>query len=157
MIDFFQEGSNIGFSINGIDGVVLLIYLIIELSFFFITKTFLIHKLFLGLRVHYQVRKMIPKYWYIEKISYLSINKNRIQNKIHDDYGRYEVYIEVRSKINLFNHNDSKCFTNDWIKVNWLGKIKKQDLISNIELEDGRYKADIKQWSRNKILEDIGI
>lgn len=48
-------------------------------------------------------------------------------------------------------------YTNDWIKVNWLGKIKKEDLLSNIEFEDSIHQKEIKQWSRNNILEEIGI
>ena len=151
MIDFYQSGSEIGFTINGIYGAFLLVYVIIEISFYLITKTLLIHKLFLGLRVRYQIKNILPKWWYINKISYLSINKNSIQNRLHDYYGKYEVYIEVRSKANDLS------FTNDWIKVNWLGKIVKEDLLSNIELEDNRYKNEIKQWSRNNALEEIGI
>lgn len=154
MIDFFHEGSNIGFSINGINGVVLLIYLIIEISFFALTKTFLIHKLFLGLRVRNQVKKTLPKWWSIQKISYLTINRNKIQNQIHDDYGRYEVYVELKSKLST---DDNIIQTNDYIKVNWLGKIFREDLISNVELYDNRYKKEIKQWLRNKTLEEIGI
>lgn len=157
MFSFYHEGSQLGLSINGWSGALLLIYVMIEFAFFILTKTLLIHKFFLGLRVRYQVRKMMSNHWYIHRISYLSINKNRIENRIHDDYGRYEVYVEVRSKIPLFNYNDTTCFTNDWIKVNWLGKIIKQNLISNIEFEDIKYKSDIKQWSRNKVLEEIGI
>jgi len=154
MINFFHEGSNIGFSINGWSGALLLIYVMIEFAFFIITKTLLIHKLFLGLRVRYQVRKVLPKWWYIKKISYLTINRNRIENRIHDDYGRYEVYVELKSKLST---DDNIVQTNDWIKVNWLGEIFREDLISNIEFYDNRYQKEIKQWSRNKSLEEIGI
>ena len=154
MIDFFQHGSNIGFSINGWSGALLLIYIMIEFAFFIITKTLLIHKIFLGLRVRYQVRKVIPNHWYIKRISYLTINKNRIKNQIHDDYGRYEVYIELKSKISTDNNSID---TNDWIKVNWLGQIFREELMSNIEFYDNRYQKEIKQWSRDKALEEIGI
>lgn len=154
MINFFHEGSNIGFSINGWSGALLLIYVMVEFVFFIITKTLLIHKLFLGLRVRYQVRKVLPKWWYIKKISYLTINRNKIQNQIHDDYGRYEVYIEVKSKISTDNNNIQ---TNDWLKVNWLGEIFREDLLSNINSYDSRYQKEIKQWSRDKALEEIGI
>jgi len=47
MIDFFHEGSQVGFSINSVGGLILFFYIIIELGFFIVTKTFLIHKFFL--------------------------------------------------------------------------------------------------------------
>ena len=155
MIDFFHHGSNIGFSINGWSGALLLIYIMIEFAFLITTRTFLIHKLFLGLRVRYQVRKMIPKHWYIHKISYLTINRNKTQNKIHDDYGRYGVYIKVKSKLSIdYNNID----TNAWLKVNWLGEIMVENsLFYNIDLYDNKYQKEIKQWSRDKALEEIGI
>jgi hypothetical protein len=154
MIDFFHEGSNVGFSINGVSGFLFLIYIIIEIVFYLITKTFLVHKLFIGLRVRYQVIKVLPKWWCIKKISYLTINRNKIQNRIHDDYGRYEVYIELKSKLST---DDNTIQTNDCLKVNWLGEIFREDLTSNIEFYDNRYQKEIKQWLRNNALEEIGI
>ena len=151
MIDFFHEGSNIGLSLSGVSGFLLLIYILIEFSFFIITKTFLIHKFIIGLIVRNQIKKMLPDWWYIEKISYLTINKRQ---------GEYEVYIRVRSKIStdiyhIYRFNT--CTTNDWVKVNWLGKIKRQSLMASIFVEDNTHQSEIKQWSREKSLEKIGI
>ena len=84
----------------------------------------------------------------------MTINRNKIQNQIHDDYGRYEVYVELKSKLST---DDNIIQTNDWIKVNWLGEIFREDLISNIDLYDSKYQKEIKQWSRDKALEEIGI
>ena len=58
MIDFFQEGSNIGFSLSGVSGFILLFYVLIEICFFIVTKTFLIHKMIMGLRVRSQIKKL---------------------------------------------------------------------------------------------------
>ena len=163
MINFFHEGSNIGFSINGWSGALLLIYVMIEFAFFILTKTLLIHKFFLGLRVRYQVKKMIPKWWYIQEISYFTINKvnkNKICNELNINVSIYEVYIKVRSKVPTGGrqiYGDNTCYANDWIKVDWLGRIRKEDLISWIESEDDKHQKEIKQWSRNKALEEIGI
>ena len=151
MIDFFHEGNNIGFSLSGVFGFILLAYILIEFSFFIITKTFLIHKFFIGLRVRSQIKKMLPDWWYIEKISYLTINKRQ---------GEYQVYVKVRGKIPTGGHHiygDNTCTTNDWVKVNWLGKIKRQSLMDSIFVEDNTHQSEIKQWSREKALEKIGI
>jgi hypothetical protein len=151
MIDFFHEGSNIGFSLSGVSGFLLLFYILIEFSFIIVTKTFLIHKLFLGLKVRYQIKKMLPDWWYIEKISYLTINKRQ---------GEYQVYVRVRSKIPTGGrhiYGDNTCTTNDWVEVTWLGVIKRQILMASIFSEDINHQSQIKQWSREKTLEKIGI
>jgi hypothetical protein len=151
MIDFFHEGSNIGFSLSGVSGFLLLFYILIEFSFIIVTKTFLIHKLFLGLKVRYQIKKMLPDWWYIEKISYLTINKRQ---------GEYQVYVKVRSKISTGSYHIYRfntCTTNDWVEVTWSGVIKRQSLMASIFSEDINHQSQIKQWSREKTLEKLGI
>lgn len=167
MIDFFQEGSNIGFSLNGWSGALLLIYVIIEICFFIITKTFLIHKMIMGLRVRSQIKKMLPDWWCIEKISYLTINRTTnfsILNPLLDcwsvQYPEYQVFVRVRSKIPTGGHHiydDNTCTTNDWVKVNWLGTIRRQSLMDTIFSEDINHQSEIKQYNRDKALEKIGI
>ena len=155
MIDFFHHGSNIGFSLNGWSGFLLLIYILIEIFFLVITKVSLTHKILLGIRVRNQIKKMLPNWWYIEKISYYTINKMG---------GEYEVFIRVRCKIpngvhQIYEDNKKVLFgtTNDWVKVNWLGTIKKQSLMASIFVEDKLHENEIKQWSREKTLEKLGI
>ena len=151
MFDFFHHGSQVGFSLNGWSGFLLLIYILIEFSFFIITNTFLIHKMIMGLRVRNQIKKMLPDWWYIEKLSFITINKRQ---------GEYEVFVRVRSKIPTGGHHiygDNTCTTNDWIKVNWLGSINRQSLMASIFVEDKLHENEIKQWSREKSLEKIGI
>jgi hypothetical protein len=167
MMDFFHEGSNIGFSLSGVSGFLLLFYLLIEFSFFIVTKTFLIHKFFLGLRVRYQIKKILPDWWYIEKISYLTINRSTKFSIVDPlleswsfQYPEYQVYVKVRGKIPTGGqhiYGDNTCTTNDWVKVNWLGTIKRQSLMANIFSEDINHQSQIKQWSREKTLEKLGI
>lgn len=167
MIDFFNEGSQIGFTINGISGFFLIIYILLELIFIIHTRTLLVHSLFLSIRVRYEVKKIIPKWWYVEKVSYFSI---RMENGISIidpllsswsiKYPEYKVYVKVRSKISTGGrqiYGDNTCYADDLIKLNWLGKIKNENLVSWIESEDDRHQKEIKQWLRNKSLEDIGI
>jgi len=94
---------------------------------------------------------MLPDWWYIQELSYFTINKMR---------GEYEVYVRVRSKIPTGGHHiygDNTCTTNDWVKVNWLGKIKRQSLIASIFVEDKTHESQIKQWSIEKALVQLGI
>ena len=99
----------------------------------------------MGLRVRNQIKKMLPDWWYIEKISYLTINKRQ---------GEYQVYVKVRSMLTNSLYVDT---TNDWVKVNWLGTIKVQSLMASIFSADIDHQSEIKQWSREKSLEKIGI
>jgi hypothetical protein len=94
---------------------------------------------------------MLPDWWYIEKISYYTINK--VQSPFDKRQGEYQIYVKVRSKIPTVDNNTCT----DWIEVNWLGTIKRQSLMANIFSEDINHQSQIKQWSREKTLEKLGI
>jgi hypothetical protein len=147
MIDFFHEGSQVGFAINGVGGLILLFYVIIELSLFFVTGTFLWHKLLISLRVRKQVSNSIPKWWKINKVSILTVAKKK--NNLLD--WNYECYVEVQSK---FSEDQ---WTNDYVKTDRWGKIVKSDLYDNIKSYDIGNEDLIKQYNRDNTLEKLGI
>lgn len=145
MIDFFQEGSNIGFSLNGWSGALLLIYILIEISFLIISKSFLIHKIFLWFVVRNKIRKAIPKWWSIDRISLLTIYKRN---------SNYEVFVKLSYK------PSGDISTNDYVKVNFFGEMVEDaefGLLENIKLRDMCRETQIKQWSRDNTLEQLGI
>lgn len=145
MIDFFQEGSNIGFSLNGWSGALLLIYIMIEISFLIISKSFLIHKIFLWFVVRNKIRKAIPKWWSIDRISLLTIYKRN---------SNYEVFVKLSYK------PSGDISTNDYVKVNFFGEMVEDaefGLLENIKLRDMCRETQIKQWSRDNTLEQLGI
>lgn len=147
MIDFYQNGSQLGIAINGVGGTILLFYVIIELSMFSVTRTFLWHKLLIGLRIRKQVSNSIPKWWKINKISTLTISRKK--NNLLD--WNYECYVEVQSKC------VEGVWTNDYVKIDRWGKIIKCDLYNNIKSYDLRNEDLIKQYNRDSILEELGI
>ena len=145
MIDFFHEGSNIGFSLNGWSGALLLIYIMIEISFLIISKSFLIHKIFLWFVVRNKIRKAIPKWWSIDRISLLTIYKRN---------SNYEVFVKLSYK------PSGDISTNDYVKVNFFGEMVEDaefGLLENIKLRDMCRETQIKQWSRDNTLEQLGI
>ena len=145
MIDFFYEGSNIGFSLHGWTGALLLIYIMIEISFLIISKSFVIHKIFLWFVVRNKIRKAIPKWWSIDRISLLTIYKKN---------SNYEVFVKLSYK------PSEDISTNDYVKVNFFGKIIEDaefNLLENIKLRDMCRETQIKQWSRDNTLEQLGI
>jgi len=147
MIDFFHAGSQVGFSINSVGGLILLFYVIIELGFFSITRTFLLHKLLISLRVWKQVKSTIPKWWKINKISILTVTKKK--NNLLS--WNYECYVEVQSKYS------EGTWTNDYVKTDKWGKIVKCDIFDNIIIIDSRHSDKVKQYNRDNTLEKLGI
>lgn len=147
MIDFFHSGSQVGFSINGVGGLILLFYVIIELSLFFVTRTFLLHKLLISLRVWKQVKSTIPKWWKINKVSILTVTKKK--NNLLS--WNYECYVEVQSKYS------EGTWTNDYVKTDKWGKIVKCDLYDSITIIDSRHSDKVKQYNRDNTLEKLGI
>jgi hypothetical protein len=147
MIDFFHSGSQVGFSINGVGGLILLFYVVIELALFSVTRTFLLHKLLISLRVWKQVKSTIPRWWKIRKISIISINRKK--NNLLS--WNYECYVEVQSKYS------EGTWTNDYVKTNKWGKIVKCDLYDNMKSYDAVSEDIVKQWSRDNTLEKLGI
>lgn len=141
MIDFYQHGTQIGISLHGWGGFLLITYFVLEMCFLFLTKSLIVNKLIIWINVRRQVKKLIPRWWQISKISLITIERKSTG---------FEVYVQVKNKIN-------NNWTNDYIIVNWFGKIKNQKLLKSIKSHDDGEELKIKEWQRNKVLEDIGI
>lgn len=141
MIDFYQNGHQIGISLHGWGGFLIITYFVLEMVFLFLTKSLLIHKLFIWFNLRRQLKKIIPDWWLVDKVNALTIE--RINTG-------YKVYVQISSKLD-------NNWTNDYVIVNWFGKIKNQKIIEGIKYYDDRKSDEIKNWKRNKVLEDIGI
>jgi DNA polymerase III delta subunit len=142
MVDFYINDSQLGISLHGFGGFLLIVILLLEIFFLFITKSFFIHKMIIWFRLRKQIKKMIPGWWNINKISFLTIKRRS---------SGFEVYIELVNNIN------KKC-CNDYVITNRFGKISRPiELIKTIEKYDKGEELKIKQWQRNKLLENIGI
>lgn len=143
MIDVYTHGSQVGISLHGFGGFLLLLYFTIEMVFLFTTKSLLIHKLFLWFRVSREVRKIIPNWWMVHSVHPMTITKKSTG---------FEVYIEIKSNI-----KSNKRLVSDWIICDFWGRIKYQVLIKRIKSEDVEHVEEIKSWKRDKALENIGI
>ena len=142
MIDFYSNGSQIGFSLHGWGGIILLSYFVLDVISLFVTKSLIIHKILIWFRVRRKVKKMIPNWWKIDSVNIVTIERVNTG---------YKVYVQIRSKLMKSD------WTNDHIIVDWLGRIKNQKLIEGIKYYDDRSSDKIKRWKRDNILEKIGI
>ena len=142
MIDVYSNGSQIGLSLHGWGGMLLASYFFLEVINLFITKSLIIHKILIWLRVRREVKKMIPNWWRVDTINILTIERLNT---------RYKVYVQIRSKLM------GSVWTNDYVIVDWLGGIKNQKLIEGIKWYDDRSVEKIKRWKRDNRLNDLGI
>lgn len=156
MIDFYSQGSQIGFSIHGWGGILLLCYIALEILNLFITKSLLTHKIFLWFRARREVKKLIPNWWKIDKVNLITIERCHYQQGNKFPVG-YKVYVKIKTKLIESYPLTTLDWTNDWIIVDRLGRIKHQKLIEGIKWHDDRNSDKIKSWKRNKSLEDIGL
>ncbi len=141
MIEFYSNGTQIGFSLHGWGGIILLSYFVLDVVSLFATKSLIAHKILIWFRVRREVKKMIPNWWSIDKVDIVTIERLNTG---------YKVYVQIRSKLMKSD------WTNDHIIVDWLGRIKNQKLIEGIKWYDDRSEDKIKRWKRDNILEKIG-
>ena len=140
MIDIYTHGYQVGFSIHGWGGIILLSYFVLEMISLFVTKSLIAHKIIIWFRVRREVKKLIPNWWKIDKVNLITIERLNTG---------YKVYAQIRSKLMVSD------WTNDHIIVDWLGRIKNEKLIEGIKWYDDRNVDTIKIWKRDNILEQI--
>ena len=142
MIDIYTHGSQVGLSIHGWGGIILLSYFVLDVVSLFATKSLIIHKILIWFRVRREVKKLIPNWWRVDTINIVTIERLNTG---------YKVYVQIRSKLMVSD------WTNDHIIVDWLGRIKNEKLIEGIKWYDDRSVEKIKQWKRDNRLNDLGI
>ena len=142
MIDIYTHGSQVGLSLHGWGGIILLSYFVLDVVSLFATKSLIIHKILIWFRVRREVKKLIPNWWSIDEVNIVTIERLNTG---------YKVYVLIRSKLMKSD------WTNDHIIVDWLGRIKNQKLIEGIKYYDDRSVDKIKRWKRDNILNDLGI
>ena len=127
----------------------LLIYFTLEIVSLITSKTLVIHKIFLYFRLRKELKKIIPSWWRIKEINVVTIEKHTNKKKDYGFVGGYEVYVEVLSKI------EKGRWTNAWIIVDYLGRVKYDGLSSSIEFFDRGNGMKIKEWNRDKVLNEL--
>ena len=144
MFNFIHSGSSVVFSITGYTGLLLLIYLIIEISSYTMTRSFFIHKLIISLRVRREIKKIIPPWWKVEYVSLVGIQAK---------WPNFSVLIRLKSDIST--HSSFFGSITTYITTNWYGKIEKEAFTDFIKENDNE--LEVKKWLREKRLNEIGI
>jgi hypothetical protein len=143
MVDFYSQGSNVGFVFTGYVPLFILMFLIMSGVLYSQTKVFPIHRIILFLRTYRSLKKLVPSHWRITLIGFFTTSK------VSKDC--YKVFVKVRSRIN------KTTWTCDWIEVNSKGIITKSDLSHSMTGYDGNFKSEIIEFNRNKKIKNLGI
>src|ERR1022692_1438160 len=93
MINFFHSGSIVGVDLPNANLYItwsLLMFLSVEFSCIVITRIELFHKIYIYFRVKSQIKKIIPNWWRLDSVSFVTIDK--LDKKIG-------AHIKVSSKV----------------------------------------------------------
>ena len=153
-MNFYLEGSMVGLSISSWLGVLFLIYFIFEIVSLVTTKMSLAHKIIILPFIIYQIKKSIPRHWQIKRLILFFFLRRRSKNN-------FEIYLEFVTNLKLENVKEiyvvNPSITNDFISVNFFGKLISRKFIENIHKKDLIFSNEIKQFNRNEKLKDLGI
>lgn len=146
MVDFYHQGSTVGFTISGWFGVFITTFILFEIIQFFVTKSLFTQKLIIRFYLKRQLMVTIPPWWEIKRVELITISKYE---------GAFNCYVQVRPRYGV----DIQCcaLTNDFVKTSWCGMIITTDLFSKIEMYDKLYGSKLKEWKRNWNLERLSI
>ena len=89
----------------------------------------------------------------VDEFENLLKNKFNVDNLItinRKSHNLYECYVKVNSKY-------TDLWTNDYIEVNKWGTIIKSDVFYKMKSHDNNFSDKVKQYNRDKALEQIGI
>ncbi len=153
-MNFYLEGNIVGLSINSWLGVLFLIYFIFEIVSLVTTKMSLAHKIIILPFIIYQIKKAIPRHWQIKRLILFFFLRRRSKNN-------FEIYLEFVTNLKLENVKEiyvvNPSITNDFISVDFFGKLISKKFIENIHKKDLIFSNEIKQFNRNEKLKDLGI
>ena len=144
-MEIISEGANIGISFSGLSGFLLILWFMLEIVMIATTKTSFIHKVILYFFVRYRVRKLIPDWWKITNVGFITTDRVR--------YNRWSVYVKIDR--NIPGYEDK--WTNEHFEVNRFGVIKEGSFENGITLYDRDLDSYKVLQNRNKSLEKLGI
>jgi hypothetical protein len=143
MIDFYSQGSNVGFVLTGHVSLFILMFLIVSVVLYSQTKVFPIHRIMLFLGTYRSLKKLVPPHWRITLSGFFTTSK------VSKDC--YKVFVKVRSRIN------KTTWTCDWIEINSRGIITKSNLSHSMTGYDVNFKSEIIEFNRNKKIKKLGL
>ena len=115
------------------------------------SSIFFVYKIFLYIRLRKNIKKMLPAWWKIKSISYITMRK--IGHK------QYEAFISVKSLID-------ETLTNDYVNFDNKGNIQKGtspfNLLDRIGLYDSFVEPELlknrkKELLRNESFKELGL
>lgn len=144
------NGNTVSISISSWLEVIFLFYFVLEMFSIYNTRMSIIHKLIISPYIIYQINKIIPNHWKIRNIWWILATKRKSLN-------RFDIYLELMSKIKTTNKVFIKPLVSDTIQINRIGKITYTNIKKLIDERDNIFSDEVKQFNRNYNLQKLGI
>lgn len=144
-MEVINNGEVVGLVVKGVSGILMLLYLIMEIGFIYHTKMTFLQMILLNIRLNSRIQKSLPPWWKVHKTNQLcSINR---------PFLKYRVWVELRLK-------ESQTYSNKyngWVYLDRIGRFENNDEINEL-LQASKIPEDIrKKYQREKLLNDLNI
>jgi hypothetical protein len=135
----------IGILFKGVYGILILLYLIMEIGFIYHTRMTFLQMVIININLKKRINKNLPPWWVVNKTSQLcSINR---------PFLKYRVWVDLRLKE---SHSYSNKY-NGWVYLDRLGRFENKNEINEL-LRASKIQEDIKKkYQREKLLNDLNI
>jgi hypothetical protein len=131
---------------KGVFGILILLYIIMEIGFLYWTRMTFIQMLLVNIGLKRRLKKIIPPWWYVHnKTQLFGINRPLL---------KYRVWVEFRLK------SDSDTYwkkVNGWIHLDRLGRVENRFELENTFIDKDKEVPDSikKKYHREKILNKL--
>lgn len=144
-MEVINNGEVVGLVVKGVSGILMLLYLIMEIGFIYHTRMTFLQMILLNIRLNSRIQKSLPPWWKVHKTNQLcSINR---------PFLKYRVWVELRLK-------ESQTYSNKyngWVYLDRIGRFENNDEINEL-LQASKIPEDIrKKYQREKLLNDLNI
>lgn len=144
-MEVINNGEVVGLVVKGVSGILMLLYLIMEIGFIYHTRMTFLQMILLNIRLNSRIQKSLPTWWKVHKTNQLcSINR---------PFLKYRVWVELRLK-------ESQTYSNKyngWVYLDRIGRFENNDEINEL-LQASKIPEDIrKKYQREKLLNDLNI
>jgi hypothetical protein len=144
-MEIITTEESIGILFKGVYGILILLYLIMEIGFIYHTRMTFLQMVIININLKKRINKNLPPWWVVNKTSQLcSINR---------PFLKYRVWVDLRLKE---SHSYSNKY-NGWVYLDRLGRFENKNEINEL-LRASKIQEDIKKkYQREKLLNDLNI
>lgn len=145
-MEVINNGEVVGLVFKGVSGILILLYLIMEIGFIYHTRITFIQMIIINIGLNKRIQKSLPPWWKVYKTNQLC--------GINRPFLKYRVWVELRLKeSNTYSKNYS-----GWVYLDRFGRFEDKFKLNETLLSLKIPSEDIKKkYQREKLLNDLNI